>query len=84
MARCLPECKLNDHQTQATIDDSREIFNEVTMLGESKTMKARGFNKMYEVTTRINRIIDKTSKFSTARVKPLPPSKYMNDAHIKI
>jgi len=49
------------------------------MLGESKTMKARGFNKMYEFTTRINRIIDKTSKFSLARVQPLAESKYMNE-----
>ena len=53
------------------------------MLGESKTMKARGFNKMYEATTRINRIIDKTSKFSESRIKPLPLSKYMDETWTK-
>ena len=67
-SKCQKDCKLPDVQMQATIDHSKEIYREIELLSESKIMKARGFNRMYEMGVRIQRTIEKMSKYSTKKL----------------
>jgi len=58
MSKCLPDCKLPTNELQTTIDHAQEVFNEVQMLSESKILKAKGFNRAYEMGLRVQRMIE--------------------------
>lgn len=84
MSKCLPECKLPAGDLQTTIDHAKEVFNEVQMLSESKILKARGFNRAYEMGLRVQRLIEKEHKTTQHRIKPMPKHPLLDEKHLKL
>jgi len=54
------------------LDHSKDIYKEIELLSESKIMKARGFNRMYEMGVRVQRTIEKMAKYGGNKLSPLP------------
>ena len=61
------------------LDHSKEIYKEIELLSESKIMKARGFNRMYEMGVRVQRTIEKMAKYSGKKLDPLPKHWLLNN-----
>jgi hypothetical protein len=61
------------------LDHSQEIYKEIELLSESKIMKARGFNRMYEMGVRVQRTIEKMSRVGVKKLDPIPPHWLLNN-----
>ena len=84
MSKCLPDCKLPVSELQNTIDNAQAVFNEVQMLSESKTLKARGFNRAYEMGLRVQRMIEREHKVVKSRIKPIKQHPLLKKSELEV
>jgi hypothetical protein len=54
------------------------------MLSESKTLKARGFNRAYEMGIRVQRMIEKEHKVIKSPIKPIKKHPLLKASELKI